>query len=291
MSTAPAPPSVPKVPADAAALDLASFAAYLHSGHAAQEARLEAELDEEAHYRRAADLPPETAHEAALSGPFVAHHASALPDPGAWLARVASDLRSPAGAVPGPGLGGAEQEALQWGVFAASQDEEIQQQQRLLDRQVRPAVWATPLVEGRTDGAPVFELTPAPARRPALQGLAARVADPAPGAVAAGGELPPPQAQSALAPLEIELAHQPALPWWLPRPPNIEVPGLPGLVAARGDGPWLAAVAPPTLGSVAATPTVTAVPDFVYQRFEWDEDFGFNPWNPAPQAASSGAAA
>lgn len=280
MSTAPAPAPVPtKVPIDVAALGQAVFFEHLPSLDAVQEALHEDQLKDDAQHRGAAGFLPEDAAEETSSGLFVAYHAPALPDPGVWLAGVAADLGSP-GADPG----GAEQEAPQPGGFAAPQDGKIPDLSGL-GHQVLPAAWATPLVGGLTDGAPVFELTSEPSSGLSLQAVSAVVADTPTGTGAVDGGLLPSQALSALDPLgalEIDWAHQPQLPWWMPRPPNIEVRGLPGLVAARQDGAWLPAVEPTSLGSAATTSAGTAVPDFVYQQFEWDQDFGFNPWNSAP---------
>lgn len=286
MSTVPAPPSVPKLPSDAPALDQASFAAYLHSGHAAEQARLEAEFHEETQHSRTADLLPESDPGSWPSSLFIAHRASALPDPGAWLARAQAGLQSPAGIAAEPGAGSVEQEALQSGAFAALQDEDIHEQLRL-DRRGQPAAWATPLVQSSADDAPVFELRSEPPRLPAQQSLAARVADRGLGAEVVDGELPPPS--HSLASPEIEWAHRPTMPWWMPRPPDIEAPGVPGLIAARHDKPLFTGMAPRSPGSAVSATDVSAVPDFAYQRFEWDQDFGFNPWNAAPQALLSGA--
>jgi hypothetical protein len=288
VSSAPTPPDVLKSLSGPAALDLASFAAYVQSGHAALEAAHDAERYEDDLHRLAGDLPPDSGEDVAFSGPFLAHRPSALPDRATWLTSMAADMRPFAGVPPGPTLLEAEHQAQERAFFAAPHDEELREQPRF-DSRSGPVARATLLGEVRADGPPVFELTPEPPRRLALQAVAAGVAGAAPGAEAVEAETTFAAVLPAVARLEIDPAHHPVLPWWMPRPPNIEVPGLPGLVTARQDKPLFAGAAPRSPNPAGAAMDATAVGDFAYQRFEWDEDFGFNPWNPAPQAVLSGA--
>lgn len=269
--------------------DEASFAAYLHSGHVALVPELDAELHAQEVHRRALDTPAESGTDAAPEAPFVAHHLSGPREREGLLARVGADMSSRpwvADVRSAPDPGSAEQWSEERFPAVTLQDEEIQQQ---FDDRLRLAQATASLAPDPADRPPIFDLTPDPPRRLVLQAVVAgEVESPYRADSADVPELKSTQSTVAAISLEVDPAAPPVLPWWKPRSASVEVPGLPGLVAARQDRHLLAAYAPSALIPVAVAMVATEDPDFVYRGFEWDEEFGFNPWNPGRQGVVSG---